>query len=363
MSNHPEMRSNVSEAQEIRVTVDEKALPELIHGQIGKLNELDAGVKKALDAAGKAEQRAKEARALSAEWSLFGDKKKEAIEELQKAGIELAEAVQLGTQAQKLSFEFQARLIEVTKYLFTLGVSNIAANRAVVRELKMRLSGASAEELSDLAQQEVMSVIRQLQEQEDLLKKQEQVKEALKGHDAKIRHLLTQTDDLALSIKNQDDQQLVLAGKVNSMGQTSKQLRDEVLGLQKQVSAQQAALETLTTALAQARSQAEGVAANMLARTEDLDTRLKDRDSEQRALASTINSMEQDSKSQQEDISALRQQVQAQQHDPDRLNTVLAEAGALAQRAAASQRFALNLRTVLLVIWALVVPAAVHFLR
>lgn len=145
---------------------------------------------KALDAAGKAEQRAKAARAQSAEWSLFGDKKKDAIEELQKVGIELAEAVQLGTQAQKLSFEFQARLIEVTRYLFTLGVSDIAANRAVVRELKMHLSGASAEEFSDLAQQEVMSVIRQLQEQEDLLKKQEQVKNALnKPASSRVGHL------------------------------------------------------------------------------------------------------------------------------------------------------------------------------
>lgn len=362
MNARPEMQDNVSEA-EVRLTVDEKTLPELIHGQIGKLNELDAGVKKALDAAGKAEQRAKAARAQSAEWSLFGDKKKEAIEELQKAGIELAEAVQLGTQAQKLSFEFQARLIEVTKYLFTLGVSNIAANRAVVRELKMRLSGASAEELSDLAQQEVMSVIRQLQEQEDLLKKQEQVKNALNRHDSKITHLLTLNDELALNVKNQDEQHLVLAGKVDSMSQISKRQQDDVLSLQKQAAAQQTGLGALADALTQTHSKAEEAAANMLARAEDLDVRFKERDAQQRALASTIHAMEQVSKSQQEDVSALRQQVLWQQSDLDRLTTALAEAGAHAERATTSLRSALNLRAALLVIWATAVPVALHFLR
>lgn len=257
MTNHSEMHSNASEAQETRPSFDEKMLPELIQSQIRKLNELDAGVKKALGAAGKAEQRAKEAGKLSASFWSFSDQKKEAIEGLQKAGIELAEAVQLEVQAQKLSFEFQTRLAEITKHFFTLGVSNIAANRVVVRELEMRLRGASESELSELARQEVMSVIQQLKEQEDLLRKQEQMRKELSGHDSKIKYLLDQTDDLGFSVRNQDDQHRAMVSMIDSMGQVLKQQQEEILALQKQVFAQRAELETLTTALTQAGSYAE----------------------------------------------------------------------------------------------------------
>lgn len=357
------MHNNVSDAEQIQIAVDEKALPELIHGQIGKLNELDAGVKKALEAAGRAEQRARAAHDLSAGRGFFKDKKKEAIEGLQEAGVELAEAVQLGTQAQKLSFELQTRLAEITKYLFTLGVGNIAANRVVVRELEMRLRGASEEELSELARQEVMSVIRQLKEQEDLLRKQEQMREALSGHDFKISHLMGQTDDLALSIKDQDGQQRALADTINVMGQVSKQQQEEILLLQKQAFAQQTGLETLTTALTEARSHAEESAATVRARTEDLEIRLKDQDIQQRALAGMIDSMEQVSKSQQQEISALQLQGLVHQADLERMATALAQAGSNAEQATTRLRSTLNLRTALLVVWAMAVPAAVHFLR
>lgn len=282
------MNRNVSEAQEIELDIDEKRIPELIQGQIGKLNELDAGVKEALDAAGKAEAHANAARDLSAGRGLFKDKKKEAIEGLQEAGVELAGAVQLGTRAHKLSFELQKRLAEVTKYLFTLGVKNITANRVVVRELEMRLRGASEEELSELARQEMMSVIRQLKEQEDLLRKQEQMRATLSGHDFKISHLLAQTEDLEL--------------------------------------------------------------------------RLKDQGVQQRTLSSMVDSMDQVSKLQQQEISTLRQQVSVQQVGLERLATALAQAESHAEQATASLRSTLNLRTALLVIWAIAVPAAVHFL-
>jgi DNA-binding ferritin-like protein (Dps family) len=266
MADHPEMRSNVSEAQEAQfAVVDEKILPELIQGQIGKLNELDSAVKKALYDAGEAEKRAHEAHKLSASpWS-FKDQKKEAIEGLQKAGIELAGAVQSGSQAQKLSFEFQARLAEVTKYLFSLGVSNIAANRTVVRELEIRLRGASEEELSELARKELMTVIQQLKEQEDLLRKQQQMREVLSRHDFKINHLLTQTDDLALGVKNQNDLHQTLAKMIDSMEQVSKQQQQEISILQQQVSMQQAGLERLTAALTTAGTHAEQATASLRA--------------------------------------------------------------------------------------------------
>src|SRR5690349_5952860 len=83
--------------------IDETDLTALISNQVEKLNELNNSVKKALDAAEDAKESALEASEKSAG---FG-KKKVAIEELQSASVDLAKAVQVGADAQKISFEFQ----------------------------------------------------------------------------------------------------------------------------------------------------------------------------------------------------------------------------------------------------------------
>ena len=54
--------------------------------------------------------------------------------------------------------------------------------------MKLKLEGASAEEFSDLAKQEILNVIRQLKAQEDLLQKQEELDKKIKlVHDENIR--------------------------------------------------------------------------------------------------------------------------------------------------------------------------------
>lgn len=149
--------------------VSKEDLPVLLNEQVTKLNQLDSSIKKAIEAAEFANKSAITAKEQSAG---FG-KKKVAIEQLQSASYDLAKAVQSGMVAQKVSFEFQTKLSEISKYLFGLGVSNIASNRFVVRELELKLKGASEEELSELAQQEIVTVVKQLKEQEDLLIKLE----------------------------------------------------------------------------------------------------------------------------------------------------------------------------------------------
>lgn len=248
--------ANVLELNDIHPFFDEKTLPELIQGQVGKLNELDRSVKAALVAAELAEKRAKAASERSAGRAWFQDKKREAIEELQTAGIELASAVQSSAQAQKISFEFQRRLADISKYLFTLGVSNIAANRTVVRELEKRLSGASEEELSELARQEVLAVIQQLKEQEDILRKQTQMARILKEHDGKVAHLLSHTDDLGIKLATIETCQ---EARHEAQGKTAETLKQELATqkqamavLQHQFEALQARLETMELSLAQA---------------------------------------------------------------------------------------------------------------
>lgn len=165
--------------------ISNRNLPRLIEEQINKLKALDRSINEAMMAAEKATESARSADAMSAGWG----KKKAAIEELQSSVVDLADAIQAGVEAQQLSFEHHTKITEITKYLFGLGVSNIATNRFVVRELEMRLKGASQEELSELARQELMMVVKQLKDQEDILKKQEDFSRAVKVLNEKIKKL------------------------------------------------------------------------------------------------------------------------------------------------------------------------------
>lgn len=184
---------------------NEKDLPEMIQEQIRELNELEKRVNKAMYAADEAKNSAMSAKDKSAG---FG-KKKIAIEELQSAGIDLAEAVQSGAEAQKISFEFQTKLAKISKYLFGLGVTNIASNRFVVRELEMRLKGASQEELSELARQELMTVVKQLKEKEDIHRKLDSIFKIIKIHDESLN---------VQSQKNQQiDEQLQAQAEVDKL--------------------------------------------------------------------------------------------------------------------------------------------------
>ena len=101
--------------------------------------------------------------------------KEEAIEALQSATVQISEAKTASAEASNVSFEYQKKLGEMTRFLFGLGVSNIAMNRSVIRELELRLKGASVEELDALAQQELLGVIKQLKAQEDIMKKQSEL--------------------------------------------------------------------------------------------------------------------------------------------------------------------------------------------
>jgi len=161
------------------IKISDQDLPLIISNQVKKLNELDVSVHKAMVAAEKAKESADSARKKSA--GIL--KKKEAIEELQSATIDIAEAVQYEAETQKLSFEYHTKVAEITKFLFGLGVSNIASNRYVIRELELRLKNASEEELTDLARHEILVVVKQLKDQEDILQKQVELAQQLISHE------------------------------------------------------------------------------------------------------------------------------------------------------------------------------------
>jgi periplakin (195 kDa cornified envelope precursor protein) (190 kDa paraneoplastic pemphigus antigen). len=167
----------------VELNIDQ--VPDLIHGKFEKVEELKKNVEKAIKKAKLAKESAEVAKDHSA--GLF--QKKGAIEALQTVTHDLAEAQILSAQAQELSFEYHQKIAELTKYLFKLGVSGIAVNRSVVRTLELKMNGASQEELDEFARQEIAEVVRQLKEQEDLMRKHKMLSEKVKiNRDKTIEH-------------------------------------------------------------------------------------------------------------------------------------------------------------------------------
>ena len=159
-------------------------VPSIIQEQFNGLKVLKQNVSEAAKKAEEAKGSAKLAKEKSA--GLFH--KKDAIESLQEATVDLADAQISAAQAQEVSFEYQQKIAEITKYLFALGVSNIAMNRSVVRELELKLKGASEEELDEFARQEIIAVVKQLKAQEDIMKKQSDLAEKVKAHEVILRN-------------------------------------------------------------------------------------------------------------------------------------------------------------------------------
>jgi len=179
--------------------VDEAQIPSVIQSEFGELQRYRSYVERSAKKADSAMKSAKGAQDKSA--GLF--QKKAAIEALQTAVVDNAEALGTFAEAQGVSFEYQRKLAEFCKYLFGIGVSNIAANRSVVRELELKLKGASQEELDDFARQEIYGVLRQLKAQEDIMQKQAKLSDKVKSHDERLGGLEKKSEENTRRIEEQ----------------------------------------------------------------------------------------------------------------------------------------------------------------
>ena len=162
----------------------------LVNTKWSELKDLDTKIKESEKRANDAKEKSNEAKNKSAG---FGHKKA-AIESLQDATVSLADSQAEIVEAQRLTFDYQKRLSIICEKLLYIGVNNIATTRTVIRELKLKLEGASEEELSELAKQEMLNVISQLKAQEDMMNKQERISKAVKSHDMKIKAYQDKTD-------------------------------------------------------------------------------------------------------------------------------------------------------------------------
>ena len=179
------------ELENYDLAVKESDVPEIIGSQFTIMQEykenLDIAKKKALDA---------QVQALGSKEKKTGVfKNKTAIESLQETTLSLADAQIIAAEAQEKSFEYQKKLAEITKYLFGLGVSNIAANRIVVKELEMRLKNASEAEIDSLAREEIKNLVRELKMQEDIMQKQSLLNERIRELDEKMTFYLSKDEE------------------------------------------------------------------------------------------------------------------------------------------------------------------------
>ena len=169
------------------ITVNVDKLPEIITTQIDTISVLEKKIKACDDSANNAMNY------VSEEMHRYEDKgkwifkhrsgnTKDVIEDTQKAIDNLAEAQHVTVDALRQSFEFQRKLAEVSKYLFELGCANITVNRITVKAIEAKLKGASKKDISELARQEMLAVVKQLKEQEDILKKQEDLNAKVKSN-------------------------------------------------------------------------------------------------------------------------------------------------------------------------------------
>ena len=165
-------------------------LPAVIGNTFKHISEVDRKISNAVSRAEEAKKLADEATQKNAGWSFFGSDKKEAIEALQSATVSQANALSDSVDANKELFNNQKKMSEALRYLFGLGVANMAANRTVVRELELKLKNASQEELSELARQEITNVILQLRAQEDMQYKLENHDRILRKHKVDIDKIL-----------------------------------------------------------------------------------------------------------------------------------------------------------------------------
>ncbi len=177
-------------------SIDLAKIPSAITACILPLGELNKKVKEAEKRAKEAKDAAEETEKKSAG---FG-KKKEAIESIQGSIVTIAKAQELAAKAQRLSFEYERKLAEAMQYLFALGVSNIAANRTVCRELELKLKGASSQQISTLAKTEILNVIKQLKAQEDIMQQQDNQKKRLKELDSNIDEIENDVDAIEENI-------------------------------------------------------------------------------------------------------------------------------------------------------------------
>ena len=122
--------------------------------------------------------------------SFFKSSTEESIKKMQESTYYLSNVVIDISNNQIIFWDYLKKISEITKFLFNLGISNIATNNIVVHYLEKKLSDASKEELDDLAREEVENVVERLKKQQELESRYEDFKKHIKEEMKKNKELI-----------------------------------------------------------------------------------------------------------------------------------------------------------------------------
>ena len=136
-------------------------------------------------------------------WTIGRNKAK--AEKTQEVLDDIIDAIDNNANATKALFNAQTKLAEFSNKLYAIGLMGIASNRMVVRQIKLRLEHASEEELSELARQELESVLYELKLQQSIADKVDRVEanlnEAINKHNQLAEHVDENQADVLAKIE------------------------------------------------------------------------------------------------------------------------------------------------------------------
>lgn len=236
-----DMSNNQLNLIDVPEKVSEENLSEIIGDQVNNIKVLDKQIQNALKNAGDAKDAAKKAANMSAGfWH-----RKDAIEGLQSVVVKIGKATEDNANSQKQLFDCLQKMAQVEKIILQIGCMSIAMNRTTVRELELKLKGASKEKLSELAKKELESVIRQIRQQQDILEKQDRIENNVKTlHeeaqnqknrlDKKDSLDLEQTENIQKNKKRLDEKDIIDAEQTRRLEELGTLLNNKDLVDQKQ---------------------------------------------------------------------------------------------------------------------------------
>ena len=139
-----------------------------------------------------------------------GDTKK-IIEETQDVVKLQTDATTSNTKALELTLQFEKELASTTEYLFYLGCYNIATNEAMIARLNEQLNNEFVSDngpqikLSSDTKEQFKSVVKRLIAQQDVLYRQEKLKEKLKRHGQAIARNIQQLEELEKTLRKKEE--------------------------------------------------------------------------------------------------------------------------------------------------------------
>lgn len=196
-----ELVENVGQYANLIEKIDLSELPNIIDGQVERIEVLGDKIKDAMDAAEAAKNVADEAEKIPAK---IGHRR-EAIKKLQEVGQRSAEAIGETVDAVKLSFEYERQLGEISKFLLAIAAcSAVHTDRAIERINNAIQNRPANKPLNDVARERLQQIIDQMTVQGDTIKKQEALVQEMKEKDAKDKEQSKQIKEMAEDDDRQD---------------------------------------------------------------------------------------------------------------------------------------------------------------